>query len=591
MDHASKTAGAKSPMARLLHAAKPHRRWLILAAAVSVIGAACVVLTSVYMGQGVDYAISGDRAQFFRSILILVGIVVVELPATILKTYSAGRFAEYSMYDLRDKITRHIQKLPVPYLDRHPSADLLSRLNNDLSLLQQFLQGSLAELIAQPITFLATAVFLFFFSFELSLVSFTAAPLFMALILLMSKPIEKYTKQQQEALAEVNILSKDMIEGMEEAKAFQIEKILDRKCEGAVDKALGKSLKTVLVQGVITPVNLLMQMLPFLLIFAYGGYLVIIGRLTFGKLLTFINLSNYVMNPLAQLPSAIASFRAASAASSRIFEIWDEPEERSDGQAFRADIGAPAICFEDVSFAYEEDDNQEVIRNLSFEIAPGQTIALAGPSGCGKSTVLKLIAGFYRPQSGTIRVFGGRTKEWNLDALRNCIALVSQDTYLYPRSIYENIAYGKNGATEQEVISAAKAADIHDFIESLPEGYHTPVGERGAKLSGGQKQRIAIARALLKDAPILLLDEATSALDTQSEREVQQALEELMKGRTTLVVAHRLTTIRSASRILVMDNGCIVEQGTHEELLQAGGLYRKLYYKQYAVSDAGRLEA
>jgi ABC-type multidrug transport system fused ATPase/permease subunit len=585
----TKTDKAKSPSVRLLAAAKPYRGWLILTAAVSIIIAACSILASVYLGKSTDYAVLGDKEQFLHAIFILVLVLGIDFPAAILKTYSAGRFSEYSLHDIRKETTRHIQGLPVSYLDKHPSADLLSRLNNDINLLQQFLQSSLADLIVQPVTFLAAAAFLFYVSFELSLLSFTAIPLFMVLVMLMSKPIEKYTKQQQEALSEVNVHSKDMIEGMEEAKAFQIEDTIGAKCNAAIKAALNKSLKVVFVQGVITPFNVVMQLLPFVLMFVYGGYLVIAGRLTFGELITYINLSNYVVNPLSQVPRAFAAYRTASAASARIFEIWDEPQERTDGAVFRLNDKEAAISFETVTYAYNE--SQDVIRDLSFEIAPGQIIALAGPSGCGKSTVLKLIAGFYSPQSGDIKVFGNSLKDWNLEALRKNISWVSQDTYLYPRSIYENIAYGKSDATEQEVIAAAKAAAIHDFIETLPDGYRTLVGERGAKLSGGQKQRIAIARALLKDAPILLLDEATSALDTESEQEVQLALEELMKGRTTLVVAHRLTTIQSATRILVMENGSLAEQGTHEELMKSGNLYRKLYYKQYAVSGDIRMEA
>ena len=279
----AKKARTKSPMIRMLGIAGPYRRWLVLAAIVSVLGAACSIFSSIYLGRGLDYAVSADRLRFYRTVLAVAVIAIVEFPASILTTYCAGRYSQYAMYDIREKTTMHIQKLPVSYLDRHPSGDLLSRLNNDISLLQQFLQGSLAELIAQPIAFLAAAGYLFATSFELSLVSFMATPLFLILIFLMSKPIEKYTVQQQEALAEVNAVSKDMIEGMEEAKAFQIEETLDRKCDGAVKKALDKSLKTVRIHEAIAPVNLLMQMLPILLIFAYGGYLVTAGRMTFGE--------------------------------------------------------------------------------------------------------------------------------------------------------------------------------------------------------------------------------------------------------------------------------------------------------------------
>lgn len=573
-----------SSFKRLWSFTRSHRHWLFMSTAASIIYSILNLFVAVNIGRSVDTAQAGELEVFIQTAITLAVILILQLPMSALSSYWAGKFGENSLYDLRSKTAAHIQSLPISYLDRHSSADLTTRLNSDVSLIQQLLQGSLPNLISNIITFLVTVAFLFYISFKLSLFSFTIMPILMVVTMFISKPIEKFTKQQQEALADVNAVSKDMIEGMVEAKSFLLEDRLMVKCNTSVDKALDKSLKTVLIQAMISPVNVAMQILPFVLVFAFGGYLVIRGEFSFGELISFINLSNYVVNPLSNLPRQIDDYRTAIAAAGRLFEIWDEKSERTDGSIYdindirKADM---AVTFENVSFSY--DDSKSVLNTLNFEIRPGETIALVGPSGCGKSTVLKIITQFFTPQSGNVKFFGYEAPLWNLDSLRSMISWVSQDTYLYPRSICENIEYGSATATRAEVIEAAKAAGIHDFIESLPDGYDTLVGERGAKLSGGQRQRIAIARAILKDAPILLLDEATSALDTESEHEVQMALERLMEGRTSIVVAHRLSTIKSASKILVMNNGSIVEQGTHDELLDSGDLYKKLYYKQYAV--------
>jgi ABC-type multidrug transport system fused ATPase/permease subunit len=322
-----------------------------------------------------------------------------------------------------------------------------------------------------------------------------------------------------------------------------------------------------------------MGFLPFILIFAYGGYLGIKGELTFGSLLAFIQIMNYVVNPLNNIPNMLNSLRSASAGTERLSEIWMEPKERNNGES--CDIENPDVVqFEDVYFGYDE--CKEVVKGLSFTIKQGEKVALVGPSGCGKSTVLRLISGFYSVNKGSIKIYGNSIESWKLSKLRGLMALVSQDNFLFPESIYNNIAYGKPGTSKEEVAAAADTANIKTFIERLPEQYDTMAGERGARLSGGQKQRIAIARALLKNSPILLLDEATSALDTESEMEVQKALKELMNEKTALIIAHRLSTIKDVDRILVMDSGRIVEEGTHEELIKRDSLYSQLYAKQFA---------
>jgi subfamily B ATP-binding cassette protein MsbA/ATP-binding cassette subfamily B protein AbcA/BmrA len=301
--------------------------------------------------------------------------------------------------------------------------------------------------------------------------------------------------------------------------------------------------------------------------------------------MAFINLLNLISNPLASVPRLFGSLGVAAGGASRVFDLLDQPGERTDGTVTAPVAGVDAaVRLTDVSFGYTPD--AKVFDGVSLAVNPGETLAVVGPSGAGKSTLLRLLLGFNEPDSGKIELFGHDLSDWRLTDARRQMSLVSQDTYLFPVTIAENIAYGRPGATQAEVERAARLANIHEFVAGLADGYQTVAGERGARLSGGQRQRIAIARAILKDAPLLLLDEATSALDSESEALVQEALERFMDGRTTLVIAHRLSTIKNADRVVVLDQGRVVEQGTHDQLLAAGGLYQRLYLKQFAEQDA-----
>jgi subfamily B ATP-binding cassette protein MsbA/ATP-binding cassette subfamily B protein AbcA/BmrA len=325
---------------------------------------------------------------------------------------------------------------------------------------------------------------------------------------------------------------------------------------------------------------------PFIIAFGLGGYLIIDKQMTFGSLFAFINLLNWVVNPLGNMPPIIASMGEAAGAAQRIFKLLDQDIERDSGRVNRPIQDSQAIIqLEDVSFAYS--DGVPVLKDVDLDIRKGQTVAVVGPSGGGKSTLLKLILGFYRPPHGLIRLFGDDLNEWKLSAARQQMAFVAQDSYLFPVSLAENIRCGRPGASQADVERAARLANIHDFIAGLPDGYETNAGEWGSRLSGGQKQRISLARAILKDAPILLLDEPTSALDAESEALVQEALERFTQDRTTVVIAHRLSTIKNADRVLVLHDGEIVEDGTHDELIEKGGLYLDLYQRQFALDQPG----
>jgi len=325
-----------------------------------------------------------------------------------------------------------------------------------------------------------------------------------------------------------------------------------------------------------------------LITFGFGGYLAISGHLTFGNLTAFIVMLNFVANPLSSLPPIIAGIGEASGAAQRMVGILDQDTERMDGQKFPFDEKAAVVRFAHVDFSYGE---EPVLQDVSLSIQRGQTVAVVGPSGGGKSTLLRLLLGFYPLEENRLFLFEQDLNDWSLPSAREHMALVAQDTYLFPVSIAENIACGRPGASQAEIERAARMANIHDYIVSLPEGYRTLAGERGVRLSGGQRQRLALARAILKDAPILLLDEPTSALDTESEALVQEALERFMAGRTTIVIAHRLSTIRDADRVLVLEGGRIVEQGSHDELMSRAGRYKELYLRQFDETDLAVEEA
>lgn len=571
-------------MKRLFLFTKPHLLWLVIPVFAAILVAVVNIIFAIGIRGLIDAAVVGDTTKFWSYILLMTAAVSLEIPGTYFRNYGAGRFAEYSLFDIRQKTTDHINHLPISYIDTHPTGDLVSRLTSDVNIIQQFLQGSMGDLVAQPVLFIGSIIFLFVMSWKLTLVSFIAIPLMMWITVKMSKPVEKYAKQQQEALSEVNSIAQDSITGLTVVKSFTLEKIIGAIYHKSVNQSVAKGIKVVTIQSLLIPGQILMQIVPLLLVFGYGGYLTVQGEMSFGSLIAFINLSNNVMNPLYIIPRAVAALRSAIATSNRIFEIWDVQPERIEGERFELGQQQEIISFRDVNFSYEGKSN--ILDNMSFTIQKGEKVALVGPSGCGKSTILKLVTGFYKADTGEIYLYHEPFSKWKPEAICDQLALVSQDTYLFPGTIYDNIAYGCiQEANEMNVAQVVRAAGLHNFIETLPERYATQVGERGVKLSGGQRQRIAIARALLKNAPVLLLDEATSSLDTESEQAVQDALEDLMKERTTLMIAHRLSTIKNATRILVMNEGHIVESGTHEELIALHGLYSQLYEKQFATQS------
>jgi ABC-type multidrug transport system fused ATPase/permease subunit len=572
---------------RLMKLFRKNTKWLVLFVAATLVSG----LGSILMAKGIqgvsDAALAGSIKTLYSFLYYVLAALVLGVLSSIVTRYASGKYTSSCMASLLDNSQQHILSLSMGHMDESRSGDLLSRMTNDIHEIWWFLEFVVINMVTNTLILAILLSYMFSLNWQLTLISCIGLPIFTLLVAQVSKKLENQMKQQEESFGNENNVLEDSFMGLAELKAFGLGKMMFQKYSREVDNTTLKSQQLYKTDCKIMPIGSISSKLPYIVTIFFGGYLVYNHSITLGMLLAYLSLINLVTDPIYSILRVTTALRTSVACIRRIFEIWNYPKEREGGSGFPQAVPneETAISFENVTFGYNPDTL--LFKNLSFEIRPGAKVALVGSSGCGKSTVLKLITGFYQPITGRIQVLGCDIDSWGLEALRSQMAEVLQDNYLFPDTIRQNIAYGKQNATAEEIEQAAQAANIIDFIESLPNQYETLVGERGVRLSGGQRQRVAIARALLKNAPILLLDEATSALDTESEREVQASLELLMKNRTTLVIAHRLSTIRNADMILVMEDGQIVETGTHDALLARPSVYRSLYNKQFREDDVG----
>ncbi len=569
----------------------PGKIFLVMAVVLTVILGLFELYIFYSFRALMDSVLNQDYVYFRSIVYVFLGVIVFNTLFTYLRNRWAGAYAAGGIKVLRQKLSEKTVYLPLKEIDKRHSGDMLSRLNNDMALVQTFTTQTLINLIFNPLTAVGAMILVIILNWKLAIICTIGIPLIIGIATIASAPVAKFQRKVQEELALMNSYVQDTVTGVEVMRAFSLEETLAGKYQESLARARAFAYKATLARSILAFINIITNMAPFLICFGFGGYFVIRGEMTPGSLIAFINLLNPLAGPISQIPVLLGQLRGEMEGVNRIFAILNLEEEREGGEEFAPVKGGTVISFKNVSFQYVE-EGEPVLNNLDLDVKSGEKLAIVGSSGSGKTTIIKLLLGYYSDYEGQINVYGHELQEWNLKELRNYFSLVSQDTYLFPGSIEENIAYGKLELAEAaEIVEAANAANAHDFISKFKDGYKANVGEYGDRLSGGEKQRISIARSILKQAPILLLDEATSSLDTHSEYLVQNALNNVMReGTTALIIAHRLSTIQQADRILVIDKGKVVESGKHEELLDRDGHYKRLYLRQLAQNESEQVE-
>ncbi len=559
-----------------------YKRIIISYMILSFLGSLINLKFADLINISIDAAIKREKDILYHNIMLVSIIVLAGIIITYISTYLYRVFQTNIMKDIRNDAVRHLQGLPISFIEDNHTGDLISRFTGDLNSVQSFIGEELFQIAVKLISLLLSSAYLISINWKLYVISTIIIPPVLFLSTKITKPMSEYFKDASKEVGKANATAQDSYGGIFIVKAFNLEKVIYAKYSAFIHQCLQFQVKGIHRLKFLPIFNIILWSSPFTTCLIYGSYLAINKEITPGQLPAFVYLLNNIVWPLSAIPRVVGNFHSALGKAERLFEIMEKPIERTDGNSFSLSDHDMAVQFKNVSFSYSTDTSKLILNSLNFSLKKGSKTALVGASGCGKSTVLKLISGFYEQYDGTIEFFGHSHKDWNLEAIRNKICLVSQDSYLFPESIFDNIAAGRPNSTSEEVIAAAKAANAHEFIMELANGYDTLVGERGIKLSGGQRQRIALARAILKDAPVILLDEPTSALDTINETLFQNAMSSLMENKTVLIVTHRLSTIKDVDEILVIENGKLVEKGTHKKLIAVNSLYSRLYTSQLA---------
>jgi len=512
---------------------------------------------------------------------LLIGILAVQSVFSFFRVRLFAQVSEKSMRDIRLAVYSRLIRFPIRFFDQRRTGELISRITADVGLLQDTFSTTLAELFRQVVTLVAGIIFLFINTPKLTFFMLGTFPVLVVIAMIFGKYIRRLSKKTQDQLAEANVIVEETLQSIATVKSFVGESYETNRYANGLKKAVAIALQAASFRGAFISFVIFALFGGIVGVMWYGASLVATGELSVGELVSFVLYTTFIGGSIAGLGDIYSQLQRAIGSSERVLELLEEELEPEQGQIISTLTGE--IEFNQVSFSYPTRPEVEVLQEISFHIRPGEKIALVGHSGAGKSTITQLLLRLYEASQGTILVDGYPLNAWQLKSLRSKMGVVPQEVLLFGGSIRQNIAYAKPEASEEEIISAAKKANAWQFISQFPEGLDTLVGERGIKLSGGQRQRVAIARAILKDPVLLILDEATSSLDAESEVLVQEALDLLMKGRTSLIIAHRLATIRKADRILVIHEGKIVEQGTHRELVKkSSGIYANLVKLQFA---------
>ncbi|WP_339875710.1 ABC transporter transmembrane domain-containing protein [uncultured Algoriphagus sp.] len=513
--------------------------------------------------------------------LILVGILAVQSIFSFFRVWLFALVSERSMRDIRLALYSRMVRLPMTFFDKRRTGELISRITSDVSMLQDTFSVTLAELFRQVVTLVAGVIFLMVNTPKLTFFMLATFPVLVVIAMVFGRFIRKLSKSTQDELAAANVIVEETLQSISTVKSFVGEVFESTRYGAGLNRVVGVALKAAKYRGAFISFIIFALFGGIVAVMWYGASLVSSGDMSVGELVSFVLYTTFIGGSIAGLGDIYGQVQKAIGSSERVLEILDEEPESVTGEKTANFQGK--ITFDHVGFHYPTRPEMEVLKDLTVHVNPGEKVALAGHSGAGKSTIIQLLMRFYDVQKGSIKVDDRPLNEWDLQNLRSHVGMVPQEVLLFGGSIRENIAYAKPNATEEELILASKKANAWQFISQFPDGLDTLVGERGVKLSGGQRQRVAIARAILKDPSILILDEATSSLDAESEHLVQEALDELMKGRTTIIIAHRLATIRKVDRIYVLSDGEIVEQGDHTDLLgREDGFYANLVRLQFA---------
>jgi len=593
-----KAKDAKGTLKRLATYLGKYKIALFFVVIAAILSTVFSILSPKILAKAIDHLFEGlvakskgipDAAIDFSAIgkilLLLVGLYVISALFTYIQQIIMVSISQKMIFELRQDVHKKLEKMPLKYFDQTPHGETLSRAVNDIDNINNTLQQSVTQLITSVVTFIGVIVMMLTISPILALICFLTIPLSLIVTIQIAKRSQVQFKNQQVTLGKINGHVEEMFTGHQIVKAFGHEKKAIEQFNEMNEKLYESSWKSQFVSGLIMPLMNLINNLGYVFIVVVGAIFAATGRITVGDVQAFIQYARQFSQPLTQLSNISNIIQSTLASAERVFELLDEEEELESASSTKTiDFPKGAVRFDSVYFSYKQEE--ELIKNLSLSIKSGQKVAIVGPTGAGKTTLVNLLMRFYEVESGTISIDGVNIQEMDRGHLRSMFGMVLQETWLFKGSIRDNIAYGKEGAKEEEIVQAAVLANADHFIRTLPNGYDTIINEEGTNISQGQKQLLTIARALLANPILLILDEATSSVDTRTETQIQGAMVELMKNRTSFVIAHRLSTIKDADLILVMKDGSVIEKGSHEELLAKQGFYAELYNSQFIGAQA-----
>lgn len=586
----------KGTFRRLLGYLKPHRMKLLAVFVAAVLSTVFMVLGPKIMGNAITELFEGAYGKFTgvpdasidfgviaKLLLLLAGLYIVSSVFNYIQQLIMASVSQKTVFDLREDINNKLEKMPLKYYDAHPVGDTLSRMTNDIDTIGSTLQQTITQFITAVVTIVGILAMMLWISPMLTIIALVTLPLSLLVIRPFLKRSQKHFAAQQRTLGNLNGHIEEMYTGHQVVKVFGHEEKAIAEFEEVNEQLYNAGRRAQFISGIIQPMMSLIGNLSYVLICVIGGILVTQRAISIGDIQAFITYMKQFTQPITQTANIANIIQSTIAAAERVFELLDEEEEIKEVNTVSLKQAKGQVDFEHVDFGYGE---KLLITDMNIRVEPGQTVAIVGPTGAGKTTLINLLMRFYELNGGAIKIDGLDISKMSREDLRTTFGIVLQDTWLFNGTIKDNIGYGNKNATDEEIMEASKVARADQFIRTLPGGYDTVLNEDASNVSQGQKQLITIARAVLSDPPIMILDEATSSVDTRTELLIQQAMNRLMKGRTSFVIAHRLSTIQGADLILVMDQGEVIEQGTHEELLEKEGFYADLYYSQFSDKPA-----